>query len=155
MDRAATNKEPHIYTTAINGSRPDDKGDNIIWGWHRISKTMQSTPLFAEPAKPADPPAGAAADVVAKHQADMAKYQEDYAGHKAFLKLFHQARYNVAWCAYQQAMAQQTKDERDKFLKQADYALTITNQYSPDMGGEEWKPKYDELKKKVESAMKG
>lgn len=127
MDRAATNKEPNIYTLAVNGGRPDEKGDNIIWGWHRIAKTMQGAPPFAD---------------------------VNDASHKEFVKLFHQARYNVAWCAYMQGMAQTSKDERDKHLKQADYAITITEQYTPDMGGEDWKPKYDELKKKVQSALK-
>src|SRR5205814_5158484 len=95
MDRAATNKEPNIYTLAINGGRRDgpdgQSGDNIIWGWHRIAKTMQGAPPFAD---------------------------VNDASHKEFVKLFHQARYNVAWCSYMQGMAQTSKDERDKHLKQ-------------------------------------
>jgi hypothetical protein len=158
MDRAATNKEPNIYTLAVNGGRPDGpdgrSGDNIIWGWHRIGKTMQGAPLFVEPPKPMPPAEGATQELQDEYQKAMAKYQEDYATHKAYLNLFHQARYNIAWCAYLQGMGQQTKDERDKNLKAADYALTITEQYDPTLGGDEWKPKYEDLRKKVEAALK-
>jgi hypothetical protein len=60
----------------------------------------------------------------------------------------------MAYCNYLQALGQTVKDERDKYLKAADYALTITEQYTPDMGGDEWKPKYTELRNKIQSALK-
>ena len=127
MERAATKKEPHIYATAINGSRPDAKGENIIWGWRKISDTLRSSPPFADANDPS---------------------------HKDFIKLYHQARYTMATCAYQQAMAQTGKAERDQLLKATLYYITITEQYVPDLGGPEWKAKYDEIKKKAESALK-
>jgi hypothetical protein len=125
MERAA--KEPHVYAFAVNGSRPDERGENIIWGWARIAKTMQQSPPYNNP--------------------------QD-ASHKEFVRLFHQARYNMAYCNYLQALGQTVKDERDKYLKAADYALTITEQYTPDMGGDEWKPRYTELRNKIQSALK-
>lgn len=154
MDRAATKKEPHIYATAINGSRPDEKGDNIIWGWSRIAKAMQQNPLFAEPKKPADPPAGASPDIVAQHQKDLAKYQEDMGTHKAFERIFHQSRYSMLNCSYLQAMAQTVKEERDKLLKAVVYFYEITKQQVPAMGGTEWAAKYEDMKKKAENALK-
>jgi hypothetical protein len=126
MERAR--KEPHIYTTAVQGSRPDAATkENIIWGWRKISDAMRNSPPFSNANDPA---------------------------HADFLRMYHTARYNMIVCAYQQAMAQTVKEERDKFLKGADYALTITEQHTPDMGGDAWKPKYQEMKQKVQSALK-
>lgn len=131
MERAANLKQPHIYATAVNGSRPDGPdgttGDNIIWGWRRISDTMRQSPPFNDPKD---------------------------ASHKEFQRLYHTARYNMAMCAYQQALAQTAKEERDKLLKAADYYITITQQHVPDLGGPEWAAKYQDLQKKAQNALK-
>ncbi len=105
MDRAATNKEPNIYTMAVNGGRPD--------GHKGRQHHLGLAPHLEDHAR--RPPLPTANDPA----------------HKEFVRLFHQARYNAAWCAYQQAMGQTTKEDREKLLKQADYAITITRSTRP------------------------
>ena len=134
-------KELLMFDRAIGGSRPDPMGDNIIWGWKRIADTMRRVPQFVEPVKPesADPAA-------------QQKYADDMIQHKEFMKLFHTGRYNAALNYYQWGMLSPDAAERSKQMKAAIYTIDITSGITPDMGGPEWKPKYDALKAKAEKA---
>jgi hypothetical protein len=114
---------------------------------------MRGSPQFQTPVKPADLPAGAPAEEVSKHKADTAKYDADMATHLEFMRLFHTARYKVAECYMTLAQAEQAVDQRKKHINAVIYTIDVTEQYTPDMGGDEWKTKYQELKAKATQAL--
>ena len=69
-----------------------------------------------------------------------------------FTPLFHEARYNVAWCRYREALAA-TGDQRVQYLQQARQAiLSIAARY-PDLGGPDRKAQYDQLLQEIEQAL--
>lgn len=154
VDRAVTKKEPLMLMRAIEGSRPDAKGENIIWGWKKIADTMRRIPEFADPVQPKAPAESAAADVKAKYEADLAAYNKALPMHAAYRKLFHTGRYNMALCYYQAAQVAASPEERSKMLNSVVYSINNTADYDPSMGGTEWKPKYDDLKTKADKALK-
>ena len=59
-----------------------------------------------------------------------------------FRDYYHQARYNLAQCRYQMA---QTKNNDQPLLKQAKQDISVTFTLFPELGGEEWKTKYESL----------
>jgi tetratricopeptide (TPR) repeat protein len=152
-DRAQTNKEVLMFDRAIKGSRPDEKGDNIIWGWLRIADTMRRVPQFVPPEQPAAPPAGATPEQLKAHQDALAKYNDDMIQHKAFVELFHVGRYNAALNYYQHALLSDKADERKKLLNSVTYTINNTKDLAADMGGAEWKAKYDDLTAKATKAL--
>jgi len=149
MEKALQKADPASTLLAITGGRPGSDGGNVIWGWRRIADTMRNSPQFQTPVKPADLSADAPPDAVTKHKADLEKYQTDLATHLEFMKLFHTSRYQVAECYLTLAQATQDPVERKKHLNAVIYTIDVTEQYAPDMGGDAWKPKYQELKNKA------
>lgn len=74
-------------------------------------------------------------------QSDLAKFKDQY----------HEARYNLARSRLMQAMAK-TGSEKAELLKRADNDIYITGRFVPDLGGDEWKEKYDSLLKTIQKA---
>ena len=69
-----------------------------------------------------------------------------------FIEFFYQARYNLAYCRYQYALAQQG-NTRSQELKLAQRDIMWTAKLNPDLGGVEWKKKFDGLLKKIQQAL--
>ena len=126
MDRGAKNKDAASYQTAINGESPDEKGDNIVWGWSRIAFTMTRSPQFANAQDPS---------------------------HADFVRLYHTARLNVAQCFMAQALAADASDAKAKHFNAVIYTIDQTESAAPDLGGDEWKPKYQDLKDRATKAL--
>lgn len=154
VDRAVTKKEPLMLMRAIEGSRPDAKGENIIWGWKKIADTMRRIPEFADPIQPKPPAESASTDVKEQYAKDLEAYNKALPLHAAYRKLFHTGRYNMALCYYQKAQVADSPEDRSKMLNSVVYSINNTADYDPTMGGAEWKPKYDDLKSKAEKALK-
>ena len=90
-----------------------------IWGWGKIAK-IAAAQMFRSP--------------------DQKERYRD---------TFHEARYNIARCRYDQALVSQG-DERKKSLQRARKAITTTSALYPDLGGDLWKTKYERLLKDIE-----
>lgn len=70
----------------------------------------------------------------------------------AHRELFHEARYNLAYCRF--AYANRIPSEhRSKHLKMAKNDLVFTARLYPKLGGERWKSEYDALLKQVQTAL--
>ena len=61
-----------------------------------------------------------------------------------YTDVFHQARYNLAFCRRELALTK-TGSEKTEMLKQAELDITRVFRLYPDMGGPEWFTKYDKL----------
>ena len=69
-----------------------------------------------------------------------------------YSSVFHEARYNLARCRWDLAK-NQSGAERIGTLKQAQLDITRVYQLYPQMGGEEWYPKYDALLKTIQKSL--
>ena len=123
MEAAATYQEGGAYRYAIKGGRPDARtGKNVIWGWERLSI------------------------VLARQMKQNAERKEQFA------PLFHESRYQIAWCRFREALAS-TGEQRRRYLQQARQAiLSIAARY-PDLGGPDRKAQYDQLLQEIEQAL--
>ena len=65
------------------------------------------------------------------------------------ISIFHEARYNLALCRMKYALTQSGKT-KSEVLKQAEGDITIVERLYPDMGGDEWRDKYDKLLRQVQ-----
>ena len=70
-----------------------------------------------------------------------------------FSELFFQSRYNIAECRYLQAQ-RSTGDEQANYLRQATRAIKLTRSLYPELGGEVWQTRFNELASKI-SALAG
>lgn len=70
-----------------------------------------------------------------------------------FRDAFFEARYNIGRCRYLAAM-KKTGDARKKDLTTADEGVQSFVQQYPDMGGEKWKPKFEQLMKEIHAQEK-
>lgn len=66
-----------------------------------------------------------------------------------YADIFHEARYNLALCRLKLALSQKGA-ERTATLGQAAQDVIIIHKLYPDLGGEEWTAKYNELFKKIQ-----
>jgi tetratricopeptide (TPR) repeat protein len=67
--------------------------------------------------------------------------------------VFHEARYNLAECRFQMAMAQKNNAaEQANLLGMAERDISIVYKLRPDMGGEEMYKKYESLLNRIQSA---
>ncbi len=66
--------------------------------------------------------------------------------------VFHEARYNLAHCRMDYALSL-SGSERQKTLQRAKEDIRIIQRLFPDMGGEQWAPKYEELYKKIQELL--
>ncbi|HYW79980.1 MAG TPA: hypothetical protein VE890_10415, partial [Thermoguttaceae bacterium] len=67
----------------------------------------------------------------------------------AHAQIFHEARYNLAYCRFQWALSMAAAEKKE-MLAQAEKDILITERLYPDMGGPQWRGKYDELLKKIQ-----
>ncbi|MCH8043989.1 MAG: hypothetical protein IID44_09760 [Planctomycetes bacterium] len=68
----------------------------------------------------------------------------------SYHKAFHTAQYNAATCWFQYGL-QAENDVKDKSLGYAILVLDNTRIHDPEMGGKQWKAKYDRLRKEIEA----
>ncbi len=74
------------------------------------------------------------------------------AGNAKFKDTFYESRLHLAQCRYDHAM-RLNGAEKDKMLNAAKQDISITSKLYPDLGGEQLKPKYDTLLKKIQTAL--
>jgi cellulose synthase operon protein C len=75
------------------------------------------------------------------------------ANNAQFKEQFYEARYTLALCRYQYALAQSDDAKRKKQLEAAKRDITITAGLYPELGGEERKKQFDNLLKNVQKAL--
>jgi len=68
----------------------------------------------------------------------------------ATLSTFHEARYNLARCRFEQAVGL-SGDQRNGMLARAEKDIEVTRLLTPDMGGDAWRDRYDSLLKKIQT----
>ncbi len=66
--------------------------------------------------------------------------------------VFHQARYQLAWCRMEQAR-QRSGNERREGLLQALQDIVVVQRLHPDMGGKKWYNQYDELLRQIQQSL--
>lgn len=66
--------------------------------------------------------------------------------------IFHEARYNLALCRYKLAQTQ-SGSEKAETLKKAQTDILSTERLFPELGGPEWRAKYDGLLKQIQAGM--
>jgi tetratricopeptide (TPR) repeat protein len=71
-----------------------------------------------------------------------------------YREIYHQTRYNAAYCYYKYALRLRTQVEREKYLKFAKDCIVYTQRAFPTMGGSQWQAKYDALLKTIQGALK-
>jgi len=69
--------------------------------------------------------------------------------YKRFEDVFHQARYNLAYCRFKLAQ-KMTGAKRDQLLKEAELDIQRTYLLYPSLGGKEWYAKYDKLLRTIQ-----
>lgn len=74
------------------------------------------------------------------------------AGNAKFKDTFYESRLHLAQCRYDHAM-RLSGGEKDKMLSAAKQDISITSKLYPDLGDEQWKPKYDNLLKKIQNGL--
>lgn len=75
------------------------------------------------------------------------------ANNPQFREQFYDARYNLALCRYQYALAQGDAKEKTKQLKLAKSDIALTAGLYPDLGGDEKKRQYDNLLKNIQKSL--
>jgi len=70
------------------------------------------------------------------------KARQDKTGR--YRSIFHEARYNLAWCRFQLAQKGETT------LELAEKDILVVQRLYPEMGGEKWYPKYDRLLRQIQ-----
>lgn len=74
------------------------------------------------------------------------------AGNEKFKDTFYEARLHLAQCRYEHSL-RLDGGEKDKMLAAAKQDISITARLYPDLGGDQLKPKYDSLLKKIQNAL--
>jgi hypothetical protein len=75
------------------------------------------------------------------------------AGNSQFRDQFHEARYNLALCRYNYALTQDDASKKKEQLQRAKSDIALTAGLYPDLGGNEWRAKYDNLLKTIQKAL--
>jgi len=75
------------------------------------------------------------------------------AGNAQFREQFHDARYNLALCRYNYAIAQQDAKKKKEYLDMARRDIGFMVGLYPDMGGEVMRAKYDNLARHVQKEL--
>ncbi|MFW6124538.1 MAG: tetratricopeptide repeat protein, partial [Pirellulales bacterium] len=70
-----------------------------------------------------------------------------------YYALWHEARYNQAYCRYKQALSQVDAQQRQKLLQLAAQDVRFTASLTDDHGGPEWHEKLDRLLRTIQQAM--
>ncbi len=69
-----------------------------------------------------------------------------------FVETFHEARYNLALCRYQYALNQADAAQRKKQLDLAEQDVGLTVKLFKDIGGPQWRARYEALIKQIQKA---
>ena len=73
------------------------------------------------------------------------------AGNVQFRDQFFEARYNLAFCRFKYALSLEEKDpNRKKLVNMAKLDVELTAKLFPDLGGDQWRQKFDVLLKNVQ-----
>jgi tetratricopeptide (TPR) repeat protein len=67
-----------------------------------------------------------------------------------FEEQFYEARYNLAFCRFKYGLAQKDKDLREKVVNLARLDVELTAKLFPELGGPEWRTKFDKLLKNIQ-----
>lgn len=131
----AAEKDTEKLLMAMMGDPPRGN-DKEIWGWDYMSRVLQTFvgKLRNEARTAADQETAAL----------KASQAETYSGR------FHECRYNMAMCLFEFAKAQTDGERRTRYLGQAEKAIALLVPLYPDMGGEEWYPRYDTLLRDIQ-----
>jgi hypothetical protein len=72
-------------------------------------------------------------------------------GDSRFTQQFYEARYNLAFCRFKYALSLQEKDaNRKKLVDMAKLDVELTAKLFPDLGGDQWRQKFDVLLKNIQ-----
>ena len=121
-------RDPKALDRAIRGDVKQKNGENLIWGWVKLA--VKADMGKRQTAKAAD------ADPAMRER--MAQYDE----------IFYQARYNVAHARFL-AAKMVAGDARRAQLEAAQKNIDSMRQLYPDLGGPNWKPKFEDLHKQI------
>lgn len=83
--------------------------------------------------------------------ARLANIVAKYPQHK---DVFHEARYNLALCRHEFAKKQETAADRQKYQEMAKKDIFYLVKLYADLGGEEWRDKYDRLLKDIQKSLR-
>jgi tetratricopeptide (TPR) repeat protein len=73
------------------------------------------------------------------------------AGDQRFEQQFYEARYNLAVCRFKYALSKESKDPiRKKLVDMARLDVELTAKLFPDLGGDQWRQKFDVLLKNIQ-----
>ena len=67
--------------------------------------------------------------------------------------VFHEARYNLALCRFKLAQASKSTSEKQSTLERAERDVLVVQKILPEMGGQKWYDKYDDLLKKIQGLL--
>jgi cellulose synthase operon protein C len=108
---------------AIDGDQRLKKKEKLVWGWSGIAQRLDASLTNA----------------TSSHSEHKQQYLE--------------ARYNVAWCRFQEALSHPAGNERNKLLELAEGDVIITSRLSPDLGGGESWEKFNGLYRSIQKVM--
>ncbi|MCC9604934.1 hypothetical protein LOC68_25500 [Blastopirellula sp. JC732] len=86
-------------------------------------------------------------------QSVLARYASKDANQPAYREIFFEARYNMALARFQFASRQSADDAKQKYMAMAEKDILSTEFAYPDMGGDEWRARFDALLKKIQTAL--
>ena len=75
------------------------------------------------------------------------------AGDSRFTQQFYEARYNLAVCRFKYGLTLEDKEKRTKLIQFAKLDIVNLATLFPDMGGEQWRPKFDVLLKNIQKEL--
>jgi hypothetical protein len=118
---------------AIRGTRPDDEGKNLIWGWLRLAAAADSHKQRAAENAASDP---AAAETIER-----------------LTEIFFDARYNIALARVQGAAFAEPASKLQQ-LRSAKKNVESMRTLYPDLGGPKWKAAFEALLKRINDELK-
>lgn len=113
---------------SIRGDLPQPDGKNLIWGWLRVATIANSARMQATKVSP-----------VTEESRQRANRFED---------LFFEARYNIAKSRFFAGKIAPETQRREQFQQAKTNIEQMATLY-PGLGGDKWKPLFDELLKQV------
>lgn len=114
------------WALAIDGDQRSKKKaekDRIIWGWSGIAQRLDSSMTQGQDTTP--------------------EFQRQYLT----------ARYNVAWCRFQDALSQSKSKDRNELLELAKADLLVTARLNSDLGGTESWEKFNHLYREIQQKL--
>lgn len=133
QDWGATEKLEDPLNQSIHGAMVQRGGQNLIWGWLRISNAADGARRRAAATADKDPKAAETK--------------------RRFDELFFEARYNIAKSRFLSAQVVKPAD-RKTYLTEASKNVKSMRAQFPELGGPKWKAAFDELLAQIEEALK-